>query len=104
MNSWFDEAEDSVAEAWSKVCDWVAEKGGRPGRYLSDKLLRRITVGAPVVMGFTATCCAVYLLELVFPSLERLLGVHDSWAFYTRFPWQYTSLVTHVFAHRYVRM
>jgi len=94
---WFDETEETFTKLWLNFCDNVAATGST-GKTVSDKFLRRLVIGAPVVLGFALLCSVVFLLQQAVPSLDRTLGIHDSWHF-ARFPTQYTSLVTHIFAH-----
>lgn len=82
---------------WLKFCDWVATKGP-VGNWISNQVLRRLTINAPVIIAFVTICVVVHAITgWMGVSAGRILGVHDTWKF-TRF-WQYTSLLTHVFAH-----
>ena len=80
---------------WLEFCDRVATFSP----FLSNRILRRLTVNAPVILLFVAICTLLHIFVGCWsPSSGRILGVHDTWNT-SRIPWQYTSLVTHIFAH-----
>lgn len=83
---------------WDDLCDWVDSNLGPTGEFLSQNLLRRILVDAPVMLGFCFTCCCIYLVQILLGAekIGRILGVHDTWRLS---PLQVTSMFTHVLAH-----
>jgi membrane associated rhomboid family serine protease len=71
---------------------------GTIGKSVSDNFLRRLTVNAPVLLCFVVICVVIHVSTGWIANMGRILGVHDTWDT-LRFPCQYTSLVTHIFAH-----
>jgi membrane associated rhomboid family serine protease len=91
----FEQVEDWSADQWQDVCKWVADIGP-VGAWISNNILRRLTIEAPVVLSFVTLCTVLFFC---LPSSSgRWLGVHDTWNS-SRIPWQYTSLLTHIAAH-----
>ena len=86
------EHERFLADEWKKFCDMVAGCGS-VGKYVSDNLLRRITVNAPVLLSFVLLCVLIHVATGWIDNMGRLLGVHDTWDTF-RFPLQYTALLT----------
>jgi GlpG protein len=87
-----------TGEQWDLFCDWVESNLGKFGSFLSNHLLRRLTVEAPVVILFVATCVLIHVLNVNFlPGLNRFLAVRDAFQFTSVM--QYPRLVTHTFAH-----
>ena len=84
-------------EQWNAVCDRVA-RSGPLGAFVSNRILRHVTVNAPVILSYVTVCTLLHVLTFWLPGMGRVLGVHDTWNV-RRIPLQYTSLVTHIFAH-----
>ena len=69
------------------------------GKWISQNVLRKLTVNAPVTLGFCILCLLVHIMTLggYADFVTRLLAVHDDWNGLS-IP-QYTSFWTHCFAH-----
>lgn len=90
------ELEELWGQEWRAICDKIG-KSGPIGAAISDNFLRRISVNAPVVLGYALICVAIHLTTGWYPGMFRILGVHDTWNGASLL--QYTSLFTHIFAH-----
>ena len=87
--------EEYWTEQWDELCDKIEATGGI-GESISKRFLRRLTVNAPVILLFVTACSIIYCFTATIGG-ERILGVHDTWNTFR--PLQYTSLITHIFAH-----
>lgn len=89
---------DMVEDQWDKVCNKVESGGGSTGKWLSRNILRRLSIEAPVVVGFATLCVLVHLLNMtLIPGLSAFLGVRDRFNAFSFL--QYVRLVSHIFAH-----
>lgn len=89
---------DNVEKSWDRVCDYIEANFGDFGKWISTKILRRITVEAPVVICFSLLCVIIHILNItIAPGLNRFLAVQDTFSFFS--PLQYPRLFTHVLAH-----
>lgn len=85
------------SQPWDECCDWIEANGGSVGRWISLNVLRRLSVNAPVLLGFCTLCTVIHIVQVLFwENCGRVLGVHDTWRFSFL---QLTSLFTHVLAH-----
>lgn len=94
-------AEEWVAlssDAWIDCCDWVEQQGGPAGEFVSNKILRRIVVNAPILLGFVCLCTLLHMIAEIVPGLPQILGVDDAFTQLWN-PFSYLSLFTHVLAH-----
>lgn len=91
--------EEARRREWDGFCHYVQDHGGPLGSWLADHVLRRITVNAPVTLGFALLCIMVYILTLGgnAVTIQRMLAVHRDFDGGSLF--QYTSFWTHCFAH-----
>lgn len=95
-NQW-KEHEEFWAREWKEFCDYVASTG-KAGKWFSDRILRHIVVNAPVLLGFCTICVLLHIIKMtIWDSMGQYLGVHDTWDTFRLL--QYTSLITHIFAH-----
>ena len=94
--SFFSSQEVYCSREWKDFCDKVAAKG-QVGAFVSNRILRHLTVNAPVILLFVLSCIILHVLTGWFPGTGRVLGVHDSWNGESLL--QYTSLFTHIFSH-----
>ena len=90
--------EDTWAQEWQDVCNAIAKYGGPVGTCFANRILRHLTINAPVLLLFVTVCVMLHILkDCCFPKLGEWLGVHDTWQ---GDRWlQYTSLLTHILAH-----
>jgi membrane associated rhomboid family serine protease len=89
--------EESWSEEWIKLCDRIAATG-KVGAFVSNRCLRLLTINAPVIISFVTICALLQLCTgWMGDTAGRVLGVHDTWNSFRLL--QYTSLVTHIFAH-----
>jgi hypothetical protein len=67
-------------------CDWIEANGGPIGKLISTRILRRIVINAPIVLGFCLTCTILHVLIRYggLASWERTLAIHDRIIFWTR--------------------
>jgi membrane associated rhomboid family serine protease len=92
-----EEEEIDLTKPWDDVCEWVEKKLGPTGEFLSQNVLRHISVNAPVILGFCSLCTFLYAIRIIcWQNQGRILGVHDYWRFSIL---QFTSLFSHVLAH-----
>jgi len=83
--------------AWDGFLDWM-EASGPVGKSISLNFLRRLTIEAPVVIGFCFSCVAIHILnDTVWPKLSFSLGIDDHFQPFSLM--QYVRLLSHVFAH-----
>lgn len=90
-----DETEQYIATKRDKLCEWL-EKKGPVGKFVSQYILRHLTINAPVILAFVTLCSLVYVVTATVGG-QRVLGVHDTWNTFRTL--QYSSLLTHIFAH-----
>lgn len=68
------------------------------GQGLSKYILRRLTIEAPVVVGFCFACVLLEILNrTILPGISFQLGVDDHFKPYSVM--QYVRLLSHIFAH-----
>jgi len=94
--SFDDDIERFWTEEWKKLCDKVGAMGSA-GAFLSENVLSRLTIGSPVILAFVFACTILHFLTGWSKDLGRMLAVHGVWNGSRLL--QYTSLVTHIFAH-----
>lgn len=87
-----------VAARWDAFLDFLEESGGPIGKTISINFLRRLTIEAPVVVGFCFACVIIHILnDTILYGVSFTLGVDDT---FQPFNWlQYVRLVSHIFAH-----
>lgn len=84
-------------ESWDKLCTFVSSLGP-VGEFVSDNVLRRLVVNAPVILGFTVACIILHIITACFwGEAARYFGCPDT--FKPSKPMAYVRLVTHVFGH-----
>jgi GlpG protein len=87
-----------VASRWDSFLDFFEESGGPVGRAISVNLLRRLTIEAPVVVGFCFACVIIHILnDTVMPGVSFSMGVDDTFSGFSLL--QYVRLLSHIFAH-----
>lgn len=67
-------------------------------RWITIRFLRKLSLEAPVIVGFVFACVLLHLLNMtIAPGISRWLGIRD--AFHLLHPMQYVRLITHIFGH-----
>jgi membrane associated rhomboid family serine protease len=88
----------SMYEAWDDICDRVEESENEHVQWFSKHILRRLSIEAPVVVGFAFCCVGLHVLNMtVMPGVSKFFGVDDFFSLLS--PMQYIRLVSHIFAH-----
>lgn len=88
---------EKVEEQWDKICDKV-EGCGDSGKWISQNVLRRLSIEAPVVVGFAFLCCLLHLLNVsIMPGISAYFAVRDTFQPYSFM--QYVRFVTHILGH-----
>lgn len=87
-----DSLEDAFARDWNEFLETTEKKYP----WIVKNFLRKLTVNAPVLLLFCLICIMIHFVSY-FYYLGNILGIHDTWNTFR--PLQYTSLVTHIFAH-----
>eukprot|EP00934_Nitzschia_sp_Nitz4_P002317 Nitzschia sp. Nitz4//scaffold45_size130396//54893//55786//NITZ4_003446-RA/size130396-processed-gene-0.184-mRNA-1//1//CDS//3329552389//2317//frame0 len=91
---------DEVSEQWDAFCDYL-EADDKPEmvQWVSKNLCRKMTVEAPVTVGFVFLCVTVHALNVsIFPGFSRsVLGVRQDFHFLHL--WHYVQLLTQIVAH-----
>mmetsp|Transcript_14262 Transcript_14262/g.20878 ORF Transcript_14262/g.20878 Transcript_14262/m.20878 type:complete len:272 (+) Transcript_14262:118-933(+) len=97
FNNVMDKFSHSVSEAWDDVCDKLEDDDGLL-KWLSENLLRRLTIEAPVVVGFCILCVSLHILNItVLPGVSKFFGVDDYVSL--KNPMQYIRLFSHILGH-----
>ena len=88
------------SKIWISVCNSV-ENLGPVGKFVANRLLRRISVNAPTLLGYCFVCTVVHLLSCTLvPGLSRFLSIEDDYfGLNSTNPLTYLRLITHVLAH-----
>ena len=92
------EWKERSSQVWIDCCDYIETNGGDAGAFVSQQILKKIVVNAPVLLSFVLLCTLLHIISMVFPGLPEILGVDDR---FTEFwnPFTYISLFSHVLAH-----
>jgi rhomboid protease GluP len=101
-SSWREDSLYNHISEWDdRLCDWIEKNGGPVGKWISTKILRRIVINAPVVLGFCFLCAVVHVIVRYcgFSEWERTLAIQDRIIFFSSPVQQVTSLFTHVLVH-----
>ena len=87
-------------DAWDDFCDKL-EEGETPESstkcWISQKILRRLSVEAPVVVTFVFLCSFMHAISFALPGGSIFLGVDDF--FEPTNPMHYLRQMTHIFMH-----
>jgi len=67
------EQEETWAQQWKDICDKIA-KTGPVGSFLPGRLLRHITVNAPVILAFVTANTIIHVLTAWFPHVSYFRG------------------------------
>jgi len=91
--------EEVFHREWEETCQYVQDHGGTYGPWVADNIMRKLTVNAPVTLGFALICIVVHILTLngQAMTITRMLAVHDRWDGLSLA--QYTSFWTHCLVH-----
>jgi GlpG protein len=90
---------ESMYEKWDHFCDRLEHSENENVKWFSKKFLRRLSIGAPVVVGFAFTCILLHVLNrTVLYGISNFLGVNSD--FRPKSPMEYVRLVTHIFGHK----
>ena len=93
-----DNFSDTMYEAWDDVCDAIESIDIDGVQWFSKNFLRRLSIEAPVVVGFVFACCFLHLLNMtIMPGISMWFGVDDF--FHITNPVHYMRQFTHIFAH-----
>jgi membrane associated rhomboid family serine protease len=89
---------EQMYETWDSMCDKLEESDNPHVVSFSRNFLRRLSVEAPVVVGFVSMCVLLHLLNItILPGISFFFGVDDFFSFTN--PLQYIRLLTHIFGH-----
>ena len=90
----------SINSKWDELLDRIEadENKNLNLKWLSKNVLRRLSIEAPIIIGFTLICIILHLLNMtVLPGVSRYLGVRDRLELTS--PMQYVRMLTHIFGH-----
>jgi membrane associated rhomboid family serine protease len=87
-----------VEESWDSCCTSLESSNNEKLVWFSKTILRRITIEAPVIVGYCVICVVIHLLNsTILPGLSFFLGFDSH--FNVRNPVHYGRLFSHIFAH-----
>lgn len=90
---------DSMSEVWDDFCDKLEAGDNEKLKWLSKTILRRLSIEAPIVVGFAFICIVLHLLNMtILPGVSVFLGVKGR-SLSLASPLQYIRLFTHIFGH-----
>jgi membrane associated rhomboid family serine protease len=93
-----DQFSESIAEKWDNFCDKLEASDNDTIKLITQKILRRLSVEAPVIVGFTFVCVFLHLLNMtIFRGISVFLGVDSHFSPFS--PMQYVRLFTHIAGH-----
>jgi len=89
---------DQMYEPWENLCDSIEKTDNETIRWISQHFLRRLSIEAPVVVGFVFLCVVLHLLNMtILPGVSKFLGIDDYFTLWS--PMQYVRMITHIFGH-----
>ena len=90
---------DTVLEAWDALLDKLEASENPKVVWISQHFLRRLSIEAPVVIGFVTACILLHILNCtILPGISMGLFAVDDFINLTN-PLMYVRFVTHIFGH-----
>lgn len=99
LDNAIDHISGEVSEQWDAMCQHLEKSDNKTLQWFTKNFLRKLTIDAPIVVGFVFACVIVHVLNCTFllGVSRRFLGIQQN--FQPTRPWQYVRLVTHTLAH-----
>jgi membrane associated rhomboid family serine protease len=98
FESSIDRWSDSMYQKWDGFLDKLEESDNENIVWFSKNGLRRVSVEAPVVVGFVFLCVFLQMLNMtIMPGLSFFLAIDDFVSLTS--PMQYVRMFTHIFGH-----
>jgi membrane associated rhomboid family serine protease len=89
---------DSMYQTWDDFLDKLEKSENENIVWFSKNGLRRVSVEAPVVVGFVFLCVCLHILNMtIMPGISFFLAIDDFVSLTN--PMQYVRIFTHIFGH-----